>query len=223
MSPEGAALPGTWVILVAAGSGSRFGGPKQFQLLAGRTVLDRSLATARSVAEGVVVVVPGGPGEPPPVPGADAVVAGGATRSGSVRAGLAAVPADVDVIVVHDAARPLAGPELYGAVVAAVAAGADCAVPGLAVPDTVKRVGPDGRVAATLDRAELVLVQTPQAFSAPVLRRAHASGPEATDDAAVVEAAGGRVVVVPGDGRNIKITHPRDLAVAEALLGAPCG
>lgn len=208
--------PRSWAIVVAAGSGARFGGPKQFRPLAGRTVLERSIEVARSVAEQVVAVVPPEAGA---VPGADLTVPGGATRSDSVRAGLALVPEDVPVVVVHDAARPLASPGLFRAVVAAVAAGADGAVPGVPVPDTVKRVGPDGAVAETLDRAALVLVQTPQAFSTPALRRAHEGAGQATDDAALVEAAGGRVVVVAGEPDNLKITVADDLARAEALIG----
>jgi 2-C-methyl-D-erythritol 4-phosphate cytidylyltransferase len=208
--------PRTWAIVVAAGSGARFGGPKQFQLLAGRTVLERSIEAARAVAEQVVAVVPPEAG---PAPGADLTVPGGATRSESVRSGLAVVPEDVTVVVVHDAARPLASPELFRAVVAAVAAGADGAVPGVPVPDTVKRVGADGRIEETLDRAALVLVQTPQAFAAGALRRAHEAGGQATDDAGLVEAVGGRVVVVAGEPDNLKITLADDLARAEALIG----
>jgi 2-C-methyl-D-erythritol 4-phosphate cytidylyltransferase len=139
------------------------------------------------------------------------VVVGGDTRSASVRRGLAAVPAAAEVIVVHDAARPYAEPALFRAVVAAVRAGADGAVPGIPVVDTVKQVAPDGTVLATLDRSRLVTVQTPQAFRADVLRAAHAAGGEATDDAALVEGAGGRVVVVPGSPDNRKITVATDL------------
>ena len=113
----------------------------------------------------------------------------------------------------HDAARPLAPVALFESVVAAVTAGADGAVPGLPVTDTVKRVHA-GAVVATLDRSELVTVQTPQAFVASVLRAAHASGGDDTDDAALVEAAGGRVVVVPGDAVNAKLTTPHDLELA---------
>jgi 2-C-methyl-D-erythritol 4-phosphate cytidylyltransferase len=203
----------TWVIVVAAGSGDRFGGPKQYEMLAGRRVLDWSLAAAATAAGpsgGVVAVV-----HPDRVtdaePTADHVVAGGATRSASVRAGLAAVPDDADVIVVHDAARPAAADDLFRAVIAAVLAGADAAVPGVPVIDTVKRVGADRVVVETLDRGTLVAVQTPQAFSAAALRAAHAGAPEATDDAALVEAAGGRVVVVPGDADNTKLTTASDL------------
>jgi 2-C-methyl-D-erythritol 4-phosphate cytidylyltransferase len=138
-----------------------------------------------------------------------------------VRAGLAAVPADADVIAVHDAARPLAAPALYAAVVAAVRAGADGAIPGIPVADTLKRVDARGHeqvIVGTVDRSALVAAQTPQAFRADVLRAAHASGDDATDDAALVEARGGKVVIVPGDPSNLKLTGPRDLAVAAALL-----
>lgn len=196
-----------WAILVAAGSGSRFGAPKQYQPLDGRRVLDWSLDACRAACDGVVLVVPAdrrGDDEK-----ADAVVAGGATRSASVRAGLDAVPTDADIVVVHDAARPTAAPKLFDAVIAAVRAGADGAVPGLPVADTVKRVDGD-RVVETLDRSMLVAVQTPQAFRVDVLRRAQVG--DATDDAALVEAAGGTVVVVPGDPLNRKITVPSDLS-----------
>ena len=198
-----------WAIVVAAGSGSRFGGRKQFEMLEGRRVVDWALVASRSVADGVVLVVPADHAfEDSPV--CDVVVRGGASRSDSVRAGLAAVPTGADVVVVHDAARPFAAPALFEAVVACVREGADGAVPGVASADTVKRVA-DGRVVGTLDRAELVAVQTPQAFAADVLRRAHAAGGEATDDAALVEAAGGRVMVVAGDPANTKITLRADL------------
>ena len=134
-----------------------------------------------------------------------------------MRSGLAAVPAGAEIVVVHDAARPLAGPELFARVVAAVVAGADAAVPGVALSDTVKRVDGD-RVVGTVDRNGLVAVQTPQAFRADVLRQAHADDAEATDDAALVEAGGATVVVVDGDPRNLKLTSPDDLVVARALL-----
>jgi 2-C-methyl-D-erythritol 4-phosphate cytidylyltransferase len=171
-------------------------------------VLDWSLAAARSVADGVVLVVaPERAGDPEAA--ADVVVAGGGTRSASVRAGLAAVPEGTAVVVVHDAARPGASPGLFAAVVAAVREGADAAVPGVPVVDTIKRVV-DG-VVETLDRSQLVAVQTPQAFRAAALRAAHAGGGEATDDGALVEAAGGRVVIVPGEPDNVKVTTPADL------------
>jgi 2-C-methyl-D-erythritol 4-phosphate cytidylyltransferase len=203
-----------WVIVVAAGTGNRFGRLKQYEQLGGRRVLDWSLSAARAVADGVAVVVP-----PDlvsrPEPAADAVVAGGPTRSASVRAGLAAVPDGAGVVVVHDGARPLAGPDLFAAVVAAVRSGADAAVPVVGVTDTLRR-----RDGATVARDDLVAVQTPQAFPAGVLRDAHAPAPEATDDASLVEAGGGKVVLVDGSPANLKLTHPADLVVAEALLRA---
>jgi 2-C-methyl-D-erythritol 4-phosphate cytidylyltransferase len=138
-------------------------------------------------------------------------VAGGETRSASVRAGLAAVPDEAEVICVHDAARPLADAGVYQRVIDAIREGADGAVPAVPVSDTIKVVGADGVIVATPDRAMLVAVQTPQAFRAEVLRAAHAAGGEATDDATLVEAMGGRVVTVPGDPRNRKITDRSDL------------
>lgn len=208
-----------WAVVVAGGSGTRFGGPKQFADLAGRSLIDRSLEAAREACAGVVLVVPAGrAGDPEPDWKADGVVPGGTTRSASVRSGLAAVPASAQVIAIHDAARPLARPELWRAVIDAVSAGADAAIPAAPVTDTVKEVGPDGHL-VTLDRSRLVAVQTPQAFRAELIRAVHADGGEATDDAALVEAAGGRVALVPGPGDNIKITSPEDLLVAAALLG----
>jgi 2-C-methyl-D-erythritol 4-phosphate cytidylyltransferase len=203
-----------WVIVVAAGSGSRFGRAKQYEQLGGRRVLDWSLAAGRSVANGVVAVVaPERVGDPEP--GADVVVAGGATRSASVRAGLAAVPDDANVVVVHDGARPLADAALFARVVEAVREGADGAVPAVEVTDTLRHRSPGS---ALVDRSGLMAVQTPQAFATAALRRAHAGDPEATDDASLVEASGGKVVVVDGSPANLKVTRPLDLVVAEALL-----
>ena len=160
-----------------------------------------------------------------PMHGADALVAGGDTRADSVRRGLAAVPAEADVVLVHDAARPLAGPEVFASVIAAVVEeGADGAVPGLPVRDTIKEVDDAHNVTATLDRKALVAVQTPQGFRADVLRRAHEQGKtDATDDAVLVEALGGRVRVVPGDPGNLKITTTEDLRDAQHRLFIPHG
>ena len=210
--------PAVWAVLVAAGTGSRFGGPKQYEHLGDRRVLDWGLAAARHTCAGVVLVVPPERADDPE-PAADVVVAGAATRSGSVRAGLAAVPVEASIVVVHDAARPLAPLVLWERVVDAVLDGADAAIAAVPVADTVKQV--DGHdVVGTLDRERLVAVQTPQAFRSGVLRRAHADGAEATDDAALVEAIGGRVVVVPGDPRNRKLTTPDDLVAARAIVEA---
>jgi 2-C-methyl-D-erythritol 4-phosphate cytidylyltransferase len=194
-----------WAIVVAAGSGERFGGPKQYESLGAGTVLDRSVATAREVVDGVVVVVPSGRAR------AESEVEGGQTRSESVRCGLIAVPDDAEIIVVHDGARPFASPHLYRSVIAAVRAGADAAVPGLSVGDTIKVVDDAMTVVATPDRSTLVAVQTPQAFAAGRLRAAHAGESEGTDDASLVEVLGGRVVVVPGEPDNRKITVSDDL------------
>lgn len=200
-----------WSIVVAGGSGSRFGERKQFLALGSRRVVDWALEAARASSEGVVLVVPED-ADTASEAGADQVVAGGSTRSASVRAGLAAVPAEADVIVVHDAARPVPVPEVWERVLAAVAAGADAAVPGVPVTDTLRVEG-----GGTVDRGRFVSVQTPQAFRAAVLRGAHSGGAEGTDDASLVEAKGGRVVVVDGDPANIKITNRVDLALAELL------
>jgi 2-C-methyl-D-erythritol 4-phosphate cytidylyltransferase len=206
-----------WAIVVAGGAGRRFGQLKQFAMLADRPVAQWSVAACRPCAAGVVLVVPPGSEEQGNF-GADDLVVGGATRSESVRCGLAAVPEAADVIIVHDAARPLAAPALFTAV-AAAAADTGAAICALPVSDTIKRVD-DGLVAETLDRNALVAVQTPQAFEAGLLRRAHASGAEATDDAALVELLGAPVRVVPGDAGNFKITTPADLRAAEQLLAA---
>jgi 2-C-methyl-D-erythritol 4-phosphate cytidylyltransferase len=201
-----------WTIIVAGGGGRRYGGAKQYETLGSGRVLDLAVEAARAESDGVVVVVP---------PGDVAVeggVAGGETRAESVRNGLAAVPAEATIVCVHDAARPLASPALFAAVVDAVAGGADGAVPAVPVTDTVKVVDAAGVVVDTLDRTTLVAIQTPQGFRADVLRRAHAGGPEATDDAALVERTGGRVVTVPGEPWNRKITSPDDLDWARQRL-----
>jgi len=216
-----------WTIVLAAGSGRRFGAqPKQYELLAGERVIDRALVTCRAAADHVIVVLAPGEevvGEALLADGsADAFVIGGAERSDSVRSALAVIDEEAAVIVVHDAARPLASASLHEAVVAAVHAGADAAIPAVAVVDTIKRIriAADGSevVAETLDRGELVAIQTPQAFRATVLRLAHQSATDATDDAALVEASGGTVAIVAGERTNIKITSPEDLAVASVLL-----
>jgi 2-C-methyl-D-erythritol 4-phosphate cytidylyltransferase/2-C-methyl-D-erythritol 2,4-cyclodiphosphate synthase len=206
-------------VVVAGGRGTRFGGAKQFAQLDGDTVSAHSVRCARSVASLVVLVTTedySGNGE-----GADVIVVGGATRAASVRAGLAHCT-DADIVVVHDAARPLATPTLFRSVVQAVLDGADAAVPGLAITDTVKGVERDGStdvIRATVPRDGLVTVQTPQAFRRELLVAAHASAPDATDDAALVEALGARVVVVPGEEENIKITVPGDLQKAARADG----
>lgn len=204
-------------IVVAAGLGERFGGPKQFAILEHDSVTGHSVRASRSVADRVILVVPAnyqGRGE-----GADVVVTGGLTRADSVRAGLDEC-GDVDVVVVHDAARPMATASLFRAVVDAVLAGADGAIPGTVITDTVKRIVRDGDVTVvreTVARDALVTVQTPQAFRRELLKNAHATSDDATDDAALVEAIGGRVVVVTGEVDNVKITVPGDLLRASTM------
>lgn len=248
---------GVWVIVVAAGSGARFGGLKQFRTLGSHRVIDWAVQSSAREAEGVVVVVaadrvesvaadarsglltgkrysgrawrdPEPESEQPradvpaaEVPAADGptakvlVTAGGATRSDSVRRGLALVPSDAEVILVHDGARPLADSGVFRRVIAAVRDGADAVVPVVGVHDTMR-----WRSGGTADRSELVAVQTPQGFRADVLRAAHAGGADSTDDASLAESTGFEVVLVEGDHRNLKITSPYDLAVLETLSRA---
>jgi 2-C-methyl-D-erythritol 4-phosphate cytidylyltransferase len=216
----GAGAAEVGAIVVAAGRGMRFGTPKQFLELAGTRLVDRAVEACAAACDAVVVVLPPDlEWDGPPV---HAAVPGGATRSDSVRAGLAALPATVEIVIVHDAARPLASRALFDAVITAVRDGADSAVPALPVADTLKRVD-GGRVLGTVARDDLFAVQTPQAFRADVLHAAHASADTATDDAALVEHRGGCVVVVPGDVANFKITAPSDLELAAAMLAARGG
>ena len=221
-------------IVPAAGRGERLGPgtPKALRLLGGVPLLVhavRNLAAARLVDHVVVAAPPDQVGEVRSLLadhhiGATLdIVAGAATRIGSVRAALAALPDDVGIVLVHDAARPLAPVELIDSVVAAVRAGADAVVPGLPVVDTVKRVEGDV-VVETVDRRPLRAIQTPQGFRRAVLEEAHlnefASGDEgeATDDGGLVERAGHAVVVVPGAEEAFKVTRPLDLLLAEAVL-----
>ena len=199
-----------WTVVVAAGSGTRFGGPKQFEMMGDRRVMDWAVAIAREASDGVVVVLP------PDVAEKEGGVAGGATRSESVRKGLAAVPKNATIICVHDAARPFANEDDFARVIEAVVDGADGAVPAIPVADTIKVVDDTGQVVRTPARGSLRAVQTPQAFRAEMLRRAHASNGEGTDDAALVETKGGKVVVVDGDVLNRKITTRDDLEWARA-------
>jgi 2-C-methyl-D-erythritol 4-phosphate cytidylyltransferase len=210
----------SWAIVVGAGGGARFGAPKQFARLAGATVLDRAVGVARESCDGVVVVLPADTRWD--APDGVRVATGGETRSDSVRAGLDCVPDDVDIVVVHDAARPLASRRLFALVIRAVADGADAAVPALAVVDTIKRVR-DHHVVETVPRDGLVTVQTPQAFRFAALREAHARRGVDTDDAALIEAAGGEVVVIEGERRNLKLTLADDLELAQALLDQGAG
>jgi 2-C-methyl-D-erythritol 4-phosphate cytidylyltransferase len=208
-------------LLVAAGSGERLGAgrPKAFVVLAGRPMLEWSLEALRAAGVDHVVVA-----APPDVAAAGlgpevTVVPGGAARSESVRAALAAAPAGD--VVVHDAARPLVTPEHFTATLAALA-DADCAIAAAPCTDTVKEAGPDRLVTATLDRSRLWAIQTPQAFRRSALERALGAGDDvlaqATDDAWLVERTGGTVRVVESTPANLKVTTPHDLRIAEHLL-----
>jgi 2-C-methyl-D-erythritol 4-phosphate cytidylyltransferase len=216
-------------VLAAAGSGERLGAdrPKAFVRLGDRPLLGESLERldASDWIDQIVVAAPPGWEEPAILLAEEigcskvsACVTGGATRTESVALALAEVPDDAAVVVVHDAARPLLDDAVVARVLAALNEGWDAAVPALSVADTVKRVDGD-RVVETLDRSQLRLVQTPQAFVAAVLRDAYAGrGDGASDCAALVEARGGRVKVVPGDRRLVKVTEPRDLEWVASLL-----
>jgi 2-C-methyl-D-erythritol 4-phosphate cytidylyltransferase len=210
-------------LVVAAGRGERLGsgGPKAFVVLGGRPMLEWSLAPLREGGcSQAVVALPEG-FEPP----AGCIgVAGGRERSHSVRNALAA--ARGDVVVVHDAARPLVTAALVRACIEEVRGGADCALAAAPVVDTIKEAS-GGEVVRTLDRSALWAVQTPQAFRREALERALAQPDEvlarATDDASLVEAQGGRVVVVEAPRENLKVTTPLDLRVAELLLAERAG
>jgi 2-C-methyl-D-erythritol 4-phosphate cytidylyltransferase len=216
----------TWAVLVAAGRGDRLGAdrPKAFVRLGELPLLAESLRRLDDCEwiDGVVLVAPPEWEEPAillaeelGVSKVTACVTGGETRSESVRLGVAEVPDEATVIVVHDAARPVLPADVIPRLLEALALGWDGAVPGLPVTDTVKRVQAGG-VAETLVRDELVAVQTPQAFVASVLRAAIAG--EGSDCASLVEANGGRVAVVAGDERLLKVTTPDDLERVAAWL-----
>jgi 2-C-methyl-D-erythritol 4-phosphate cytidylyltransferase len=217
-----------WAVLAAAGSGERLGAdrPKAFVRLGDRPLLAESLERleASPWVDAIVVAAPPGWEEPVILLAEElgcgkvnASIAGGATRADSVRNALADVPEDAAVVVVHDAARPLLDDGVVERVVTALNEGWDGAIPGLPIADTVKRVE-DERVVATLDRDELRTVQTPQAFLADVLRRALGGGSGWTDCSAAVEASGGRVTVVDGDPRLLKVTDASDLERVAQML-----
>ncbi|HEY9375961.1 MAG TPA: 2-C-methyl-D-erythritol 4-phosphate cytidylyltransferase [Jiangellaceae bacterium] len=222
----------TACILVAAGRGERLGPgtPKALRQLAGQPLVVRAARAAleSGALDVLVVAAPGDlvtevESELRPLDGPVVIVAGGTTRRESVAAALTTLSAEVDVVLVHDAARCLAPAELFNTVAAAVSAGADAVIPALAIPDTVKQVD-DDVVVATLDRSVLRAVQTPQGFRRDVLVRAHAAeAADATDDAGLVERLGRPVRVVPGHEDAFKITRPVDLVLAEAVLARRSG
>lgn len=204
-----------WAVVVGAGSGTRFGSFKQFENVRGASLFSWSIRALRDHVDGVVAVVP--PVAPAPSDVAefvDVVVSGGASRSASVRAGLAAIPGSADWVLIHDAARPCCAPEVVERVIDALANGRHAVVPTVAVIDTIKTMSPSGTL-ATLDRNALRAAQTPQGFVVAELKRAHAAaqagGGEATDDGAVMEDVGVEVWSVAGDVDNIKVTTRDDL------------
>ena len=227
---SGVAAGATWALLVAAGSGERLGidRPKAFASLGGRPLLAESLDRLDRCpwVDAIVVAAPAGWEEPAILLSEElaatkvvACVAGGPTRAESARLALAEVTDEALVVLVHDAARPLLEDEVVERVLGPLAEGYEGVVPALPIADTVKRVE-RGVVAETVSREDLVAAQTPQAFLAPALRGAFAGGAEdATDCASLVERAGGRVAVVEGDRRLLKVTTAEDLALAERLLG----
>ncbi len=217
---------GTAALIVAAGSGQRLGagGPKALVEVGGRPLFEWSVDACRK-AESVGPVIVVAPPDHQDEFRRDGitVVAGGSSRSESVSRGLAGV--ESDLVLVHDAARPLAPPELFDRSILALSESPelDAVIAAALVTDTTKRIGPDGRVEATLDRDRLRAVQTPQVFRAAALRRAMETGDlaAATDDAALIEAAGGSVGVIDAPSGNIKVTVPADLALAELMLTRP--
>lgn len=221
--------PRTAIVVPAAGRGERLGpgAPKALRTLAGQPILlhtVRNLATARC-ADLIVIAAPEDAVEETRalLAGMQAqivIVTGGETRQGSVARALLALPPEVDVVLVHDAARPLVPAEVVDRVAAAVRGGADAVIPTLGVVDTIKEVDGDGVVRQTLDRSRLHAVQTPQGFARSLLQQAHADSDaaDATDDAGLVERMGATVTVVPGDEEAFKITRPLDLVLAEAIL-----
>jgi 2-C-methyl-D-erythritol 4-phosphate cytidylyltransferase len=211
-----------WAILVAAGRGERLGldRPKAFANLGDEPLVAEPLRRLEACPwiDAIVLVAPPGWEEPAILLAEEegcgkvrACVVGGEERSDSVRSGLAEVPDDALVIIVHDAARPLVTDDVVERVLAPLSDGWDGAVPGLPIGDTLKRVNRNGGVEETVSRDGLWAVQTPQAFAADALRRAHAGESDATDDAGLVEAAGGRIKVVEGDPRLLKVTNVADL------------
>jgi 2-C-methyl-D-erythritol 4-phosphate cytidylyltransferase len=217
-----------WAVIVAAGRGERLGldRPKAFANLHDRPLLAESLERleASDWIDAIVVAAPPD-WEEPVILLAEELgcgkvvesVTGGASRAASVRAALAEVSEDAAVVLVHDAARPIVPEEVIERLLTALNEGWDGAIPVLPLPDTVKRIEGD-QVVETVDREGLAMVQTPQVFIATVLRDAVASGGEASDCSALVEARGGRIKAVPGDPRLVKVTEPADLELVSSWL-----
>jgi 2-C-methyl-D-erythritol 4-phosphate cytidylyltransferase len=220
---------GTWALIAAAGTGDRLGidRPKAFANLGGRPLLASSIdrLDGCSWVDAIVIAAPPGWEEPAILLAEElaaskvvACVTGGATRAESVRLALEEVPDDALVVLVHDAARPLVDDAVVERVLGPLGEGYDGAVPALPIADTIKRVDA-GLVVETIERRSLVAAQTPQAFLAASLRRAYSGELDgATDCASLLERAGGRVAVVDGSPRLLKVTTPDDLALVESWL-----
>jgi 2-C-methyl-D-erythritol 4-phosphate cytidylyltransferase len=204
-----------WAIVLAGGVSLRFGvQPKQFEQVGGLRMVDRTVAAARRSCDRVALVLPPGrswDGEP-----VDALAEGGDHQSESLRAALATLPPDAAIAVVADPAHPLASDALFHAVVDAVRAGADGAVPVVPILEVVQRVE-GGRAVGTVPKADLVLTQSPQAFRVPVLRALHADRPRPLDNSSLLVERGHRVDVVPGEPGNLHVTTPAELAVVQEL------
>ncbi len=211
-------------IIAAAGSGERFGAqiPKALIHLGDRTLLEHAIAALAPVATQIIVTAPAGYENQIRTLVGDGieVVTGGATRSESVRNGLALVTSDIDYVLVHDAARALATTQLARNVITELSNGEKAVIPGLVQVDTVKSVDSSGYVLATPDRSTLRRVQTPQGFSRELLVKAHASKNDATDDGALVETIGAKVKIIQGEERALKITTPADLSIALSYIGS---
>lgn len=208
--------PATTAIVLAAGSGTRFGGSKHLALLAGERLVDRAVRIVTAAVGPPVLALP--PGEEWHGAPVHAVVSGGLTRTESVRNATAALPPDSEVVIVHDIARPLVQPAQFERLLAAIAKGADCAVPAWPLPDTLKFLHPDGAVEHR-GREGYVVAQSPMAFAAATLRQVFDSFDDIPiEESIAVERLGGRVVTVPGDPWSHHVVEPRDLAVMEQLL-----
>ena len=207
--------PRTWGIVLAAGEGRRLGCRKQFECAAGRRLVDYAVDVIRETCDGVTVVLPESRWDGPPV---DAAVLGGATRAASVRSGLEVVPADVEYVVMHDAAHPLASTALVRTLLARLSEGFDAVAPIRPLTDPLKRVV-DGHIVSTVPRDGVWTIQSPTAFRAETLRAAYAEASNDTpEDLILIEKHGGRIGTVAGDARNVHVTTMTDLDIVRRLI-----
>lgn len=204
-----------WAIVLAGGASRRYGErPKQFETVGGVRMVDRTVAAARRTCDHVALVLPPGhvwDGEP-----VDTLAVGGDHQSESLRSGLATLPVDAAIAVIADPAHPLASDALFTAVIDAVRAGADGAVPVVPILEVIQRVH-DGRVVDTVPKTDLVITQSPHAFRVPVLRAAHADRPRPPENSSLLVGLGHRVVTVPGEAGNLHVTTPAERALVHRL------